>query len=126
VKSTTSAKFNASTQANILLRIDPKYANQQLRKTVVFLDGTSNILKITDLVSQEEFAEAQNAKADIRGSEELIEDISKGILNFDLLVATVDTMPKLAKFSRILGPKELIPPLKTEAVMTKSLTRVSC
>lgn len=118
VKSTASAKFNESIEAHISLCIDPKYSNQQLRKTVIFPHGTGNLLKIAALVSQEQFTEAQNTKADIVGSEELIEDISKGILNFDLLITTVDMMPKLAKFGRILGPKGLMPSLKAGTVTT--------
>lgn len=124
VKSTASAKFNESIEAHISLNIDSKFSNQQLRKTVIFPHGTGNILKIAALVSQEELADTQNINVDILGSEELIEDISKGILNFDLLIATVEMMPKLAKFGRILGPKGLMPSLKAGTVTTNIKTTI--
>ena len=115
----SNVKFDESVEIHFRTNLDPKQSDQQIRGTIVLPHGTGKEKKIAVFAEGDQAKEAEEAKADLVGGEDLIAKIKKTKeVDFDIAVATPDMMRKLAMVAKILGPKGLMPSPKTETVST--------
>jgi len=109
IKQVSYSKFDATVELAISLGVDPRHADQLVRGTVVLPNGTGKQPRILVLAQGEKEQEAKDAGADFAGSDDLIEKIKDGWVDFDVAIATPDMMREVGKIGRILGPKGLMP-----------------
>ena len=113
---TNPAKFDASVEIHVRLGVDPRQADQNIRATVSLPNGTGKDVRVAVFAPEADHKAAKAAGADIVGDEEIIKQLEKQELNFDVLIATPQYMPKLGKFARVLGPRGLMPNPKSGTV----------
>jgi large subunit ribosomal protein L1 len=116
VKKTATANFDESIELAARLGVDPKKADQQIRGAVVLPNGTGKTQTVLVFAKGEKAKEAEAAGADFVGEEDMINKVTQGWLDFDVVVATPDMMAQVGKLGRVLGPKGLMPNPKTGTV----------
>lgn len=116
VKEVNTAKFDASVDVHVRLGIDPRKADQALRGTVSLPHGTGKVKRVLAFVTPDKEQEAKDAGADFVGLDELINKVSDGWTDFDVVVAMPQTMAKVGRLGRVLGPRGLMPNPKTGTV----------
>ena len=109
VKKTSTAKFDETVELHVRLGVNPKYADQQVRGAVVLPNGIGKTKRVLVFAKGEKVAEAESAGADFVGSDEIIQKIQGGWLDFDVAIATPDMMGMVGRLGKILGPRGLMP-----------------
>ena len=109
VKKTATAKFDESIELHVRLGVDPKYPDQQVRGAIVLPNGTGKSKRVLVFAKGEKVKEAEAAGADFVGSDEIVQKIQGGWLEFDVAVATPDMMGTVGRLGKILGPRGLMP-----------------
>ena len=109
LKDNSYVKFTESLEIAINLKIDSEKTDQNIRGVMNLPNGTGKDVKVAVMAKGDKSEEAKSAGADIVGEEDLIQQISKGNIKFDILIASPDMMPSVGKVAKILGPKGLMP-----------------
>ena len=116
LKSLPGAKFDETIEVAFRLGVDPRKNDQAIRGTVALPHGTGKSVRVGVFAAGEKAREARDAGADVVGGEELVEEVQKGVIDFDAAVATPDMMASVGKAGRVLGPRGLMPNPKTGTV----------
>ncbi|MBC7868798.1 50S ribosomal protein L1 [Candidatus Saccharibacteria bacterium] len=115
---TSPSKFDASVEVHVKLGVDPRQADQNVRATVSLPNGTGKTIRVAVFAPEADHASAKKAGADIIGDETFLAQLDKQEINFDILIATPQYMPRLGKYARLLGPRGLMPNPKSGSVAT--------
>jgi len=119
---TSPVSFDATVELHVRLNVNPKQADQNIRDSVVLPAGTGKTIRVAVFADTDDVAAAKKAGADIAQSDDFLQQLDKGVIDFDVLIATPDMMPKLGKYARVLGPKGLMPNPKSGTV-TKQVAK---
>jgi len=109
VKELSTAKFDETVEVSVRLGVDTRKADQNVRGSIALPHGTGKSVRVAVFAEGEKAREAEEAGADIVGSDDLVEQIQKGELNFDAAIATPNMMSKVGRLGKILGPRGLMP-----------------
>ena len=126
-KDTSTTSYDATVEVAMRLGVDPRKADQMVRGTVNLPHGTGKTARVLVFATGERAEQAKAAGADIVGADELIDEVNKGRLDFDAVVATPDLMGKVGRLGRVLGPRGLMPNPKTGTVtndVAKAVTEI--
>jgi len=115
---TSPSKFDASVEVHVRLNVDPRQADQNIRTTVSLPNGTGKTIRVAVFAPEADHAAATESGADIVGDETFLAQLDKETINFDILIATPQYMPRLGKYARLLGPRGLMPNPKSGSVAT--------
>ncbi len=116
VTESSFGKFDETLDVAVRLGVDPRHADQMVRGTVVLPNGVGKDVRVAVFAKGEKEKEALEAGADVAGSDELVEKVQKGWLDFDKAIATPDMMGSVGKLGRILGPRGMMPNAKLGTV----------
>lgn len=116
IKAAATAKFNESFDVSVNLGVDPRKSDQMVRGSLVLPNGTGKTLRVAVFAQGPQVELAKNAGADVVGLEDLAEEIKKGKMDFDIVIATPDTMRVVGTLGQILGPRGLMPNPKVGTV----------
>ncbi|MCL2452007.1 50S ribosomal protein L1 [Candidatus Saccharibacteria bacterium] len=113
---TCPVKFDSTVEIHVRLGVDPKQADQNIRATVSLPNGTGKAIRVAAFVPETDVEAAKKSGADIAGEEVITKLLDKETIDFDVLIATPQLMPKLSKYARLLGPRGLMPNPKAGTV----------
>ncbi len=116
VKSVASANFDETVEFAVRLGVDPRKADQMVRGTVALPSGTGRDVRVAVFAAGEAAQAARDAGAEFVGADDLAAEIEKGMMDFDVAIATPDLMPMVGRLGRVLGPRGLMPNPKTGTV----------
>ena len=125
IKGGASAKFDETLEIAMNLGVDPRHADQMVRGVVQLPNGTGKTVRVAVFARGAKADEAKAAGADIVGAEDLMEQIQKGVIDFDRCIATPDMMPLVGRLGKILGPRNLMPNPKVGTVTMDVKTAVT-
>ena len=109
IKETSNIKFDETLDISINLNIDPTFSDQNVRGVINLPNGIGKDIRVAVFAKEEKAKEAKEAGADIVGSDDLVEKVSSGDIDFDRCIATPDMMPLVGKLGKVLGPRGLMP-----------------
>jgi large subunit ribosomal protein L1 len=116
VKGAANAKFDETIEVAMNLGVDPRHADQMVRGVCQLPNGSGRTLRVAVFAKGVKAEEAKKAGADVVGAEDLVEQVQKGVIDFDRCIATPDMMPLVGRLGKVLGPRGLMPNPKVGTV----------